>query len=179
MAPGRTLGNDRSCDCPDGVRCENSGEDRSPKNARVDAIEEASSSGTSARSTGLRPPGSHPSHLNGHSALREFSSFRRQELLRSSDLIPDTVCLSTRATGRPRSPCITSRRPGPWRPVSERRSGLHGHAAASTDGHVPQAADRLASTRARRAAAARGIMCAGTASPVPKYISSGVCSKSF
>jgi hypothetical protein len=35
--------------------------------------------------------------------------------------------------------------------------------------------DRLASTRAQRAAAAREIRSAGTASSVPKYISSGVC----
>jgi hypothetical protein len=48
-------------------------------------------------------------------------------------------------------------------------------AAASMDGHVPQVADRLASARARRAAAARAVRSAGTASPLPKYISSGVC----
>jgi hypothetical protein len=39
---------------------------------------------------------------------------------------------------------------------------------------VHMSADRLASPRARRAAAARDIKSAGTASPVPKYISSGV-----
>jgi hypothetical protein len=55
------------------------------------------------------------------------------------------------------------------------RSALGDQAAASIEGHVPQAAERLASTRARRAAAARDIRSAGTASPVPKYISSGVC----
>jgi hypothetical protein len=49
------------------------------------------------------------------------------------------------------------------------------HAAAAMDGHFPQAADRLASTPARRAVAARAARSAGTASPVPKYISSGVC----
>ena len=58
---------------------------------------------------------------------------------------------------------------------SDGRSALGRQAAASTDGHVSQAADRLASTRARRAAAARDVRSAGTASPVPKYISSGVC----
>jgi multidrug efflux pump subunit AcrA (membrane-fusion protein) len=36
------------------VRCENSAEDGSPKNRRVDALEEACASGTSARSAGLR-----------------------------------------------------------------------------------------------------------------------------
>jgi hypothetical protein len=49
------------------------------------------------------------------------------------------------------------------------------HAAASMEEHVPQAADRLASARARRAAAARAVRSARTASPLPKYISSGVC----
>ena len=60
---------------------------------------------------------------------------------------------------------------GRW---SERWSAW-GHAAALSDGHVSQDADRLASTRAWRAAAARDLRSAGTASPVPKYISSGVC----
>ena len=73
------------------------------------------------------------------------------------------------------SPGFASRRTGPGAPWSERRSALHGHAAASTDGHVAHDADRLASTRVRRAAAARDLRSAGTASPVPKYISSGVC----
>lgn len=63
----------------------------------------------------------------------------------------------------------------PWVPVSGGRSALDGHAAASIDGQVSQAADRLASTRARRAAAARDVRSPGTPSPVPKYISSGVC----
>ena len=58
---------------------------------------------------------------------------------------------------------------------SDRRSALGRQATASTGGHVWQAADRFASTRARRAAAARAVKSAGTASPVPKYISSGVC----
>ena len=45
----------------------------------------------------------------------------------------------------------------------------------SSDGHVSQAPDRLASARARRDATTPDVRCAGTASPVPKYISSGVC----
>ena len=49
------------------------------------------------------------------------------------------------------------------------------HAAALRDEHVSQDADRFASRRARRAAAVRDVKPAGTASPVPKYISSGVC----
>ena len=72
-------------------------------------------------------------------------------------------------------------RPQHQRPQRERtfqqaqRSALAGHAAASTDGHLSHDADRLASPRVRHAAAARDIRSAGTASPVPKYISSGVC----
>ena len=62
-----------------------------------------------------------------------------------------------------------------WVPVVGRRSARGGHAAASIDGHISQAADRLVSTRARRAAAARAVNSTGTALPVPKYISSGVC----
>ena len=62
--------------------------------------------------------------------------------------------------------------PVPW---SERQSAFHGHTDASTNGHVSHDANRLASTRVRRAAAARDRRSAGTASPVPKYISSGVC----
>jgi hypothetical protein len=54
-------------------------------------------------------------------------------------------------------------------------SVVRNHAAASMEGHLPQAADRLASTRARRAAAAHAARSAGTASPRAKYISSGVC----
>jgi hypothetical protein len=41
------------------------------------------------------------------------------------------------------------------------RSAVGGHAALSSDGHVLQAADRLASARARRAAAAPDDRCAG------------------
>jgi hypothetical protein len=59
--------------------------------------------------------------------------------------------------------------------VVGRRSARLGHAAASTDGQVAHDADRLASPRVRRAAAARAVRSVGTASPVPKYISSGVC----
>jgi hypothetical protein len=60
-------------------------------------------------------------------------------------------------------------------PRSERPSRVGCHAAALRDGHVSHDADRLASTRARRAAAVRDVRSAGTASPVAKYISSGVC----
>jgi hypothetical protein len=63
----------------------------------------------------------------------------------------------------------------PWVPVVGTASALDGHAAASTDGHVSHDADRFASRHIRRAAAARDARSAGTAFPVPKYISSGVC----
>jgi hypothetical protein len=63
---------------------------------------------------------------------------------------------------------VSSRRAGARVPVVGRRSALGDQAAASIDGHVPQAADRLALTRNRRAAAARDIRSASTASPVPK-----------
>jgi hypothetical protein len=73
------------------------------------------------------------------------------------------------------SSAVASSRTGPRVPVGGPRSAVGDQAAAWIAEHVPQAADRLASTRARRAAAARDVRSAGTASPVPKYISSGVC----
>ena len=90
----------------------------------------------------------------------------------TATLIPDTVLVHLLVRRAVRgSPGFSARRTGPWRP----RGRNDGHAAASTDGHVAHDADRLASTRARRAAAARDVRSAGIASPVPKYISSGVC----
>ena len=53
--------------------------------------------------------------------------------------------------------------------------GLRDHAAALLDGHVVQDAARLASKRARRASPGSDVSSPGTASPVPKNISSGVC----
>ena len=91
-------------------------------------------------------------------------------------MIPDTVLPVYSGNRAIRfSRAAASRRPSPPDPVRGRRPALRGHAAASIDGHVTQAADRLAFTRARRAAAARDVRSAGTVSPVPKYISSGVC----
>ena len=81
---------------------------------------------------------------------------------------------SARLLGRPRDPlvrAVASRHTGPRVPLV----GFDDHAAASMDGHVRQAADRLASARSRRAAVARAVRSAGTASRVPKYMSSGVC----
>jgi len=45
----------------------------------------------------------------------------------------------------------------------------------TAEGHISHDADRLASTRVWRAAAARDSRSWGTAVPVPKYILSGVC----
>ena len=89
-------------------------------------------------------------------------------------LIPDTVLPSTRGTSR--GPVLLASPQGARarEAVGERWSAL-GHAAALRDGHLSQDANRLASARARRAAAARDLRSVGTASPVPKYISSGVC----
>ena len=69
-------------------------------------------------------------------------------------------------------PDVVAGDPVPW---SERQSAFHGHADASTNRHVSHDANRLASTRVRRAGAERDRRSAATASPVPKYISSGVC----
>ena len=102
--------------------------------------------------------------------------FRRQWRPRENDADPEHG--SARLLGRPRDPLFRGRRlqtRGPRDPVVGRRSGRPGHAAASTDGQVAHDADRLASPRVRRAAAARAVRSVGTASPVPKYISSGVC----
>ena len=120
--------------------------------------------------------GFHPSYLHGDSALSRASSRYSggKGLLTGSDPDPDTVLpfYCDRAVCFSRA--AASRRTGSPVPVGARRSAFDGHAAALSDGHVPQAADRLASTRARRAATARDVRSAGTASAVPKYISSGV-----
>ena len=95
---------------------------------------------------------------------------------RIATLSPDTVLpVYPDDRGIRGSRAVASRRTSPPVRVGGRRSVVGHQAAASIDGHVPQAADRFASTRARRAAAARDVRSAGTASPVPKYISSGVC----
>jgi len=82
-----------------------------------------------------------------------------------------------RVVERPHDPFPPSpqKRTGPRALRSCVPSAVGGHAAVSRDGHVRQAADRLAPARARRAVSAPDVRSAGTASPVPKYISSGVC----
>jgi hypothetical protein len=47
--------------------CEDSSEDRSRKNGRVDTVDEACARGTSARSAGLRSPGAHRLNRSGRS----------------------------------------------------------------------------------------------------------------
>ena len=84
-------------------------------------------------------------------------------------------CRSTRATCD--SP-FSGLRPGctsPWR--FGRTVGQHSMVVRprTAEGHISHDADRLASTRVRGAAAARDSKSSGTASPLPKYISSGVC----
>lgn len=82
--------------------------------------------------------------------LREFSSFQaRKELLTGSDRDPGYGSAHLRVPMG--GPCFFrlrrrtySPRVPPW---SERRSALHGHAAASTDGHVSHDADRLSAGR--------------------------------
>ena len=107
---------------------------------------------------------------------REFSSLRRPGPLSGSERNPrQALHIYSCDVRSPVSPGFAPRRTGQRVPAVGRGSGVGDQAAASIEGHVPQAADRLVSTRARRAAAARKDRSAGTASPVPKYISSGVC----
>ena len=110
------------------------------------------------------------------SFAREFSPFTARDGDWAATLSPDTVLPSIRPTAtiqsvRPSLPEARAYR-APW---SKGPSTTGGHAAASSDGHVSHNADRFASPRARRAVAALDVRSADTASPVPKYISSGVC----
>jgi len=119
-----------------------------------------------------------PSYLHGHSALVRASSRHSdvKGLLTGGDPESGTgFCPSTRATCGPRFSRLRRQTHGPGAGAVAFRGRNDGHAAASTDGHVAHDADRFALTRARRAAAARDVRSAGTASSVPKYISSGVC----
>src|SRR5215510_13521358 len=105
----------------------------------------------------------------------------RSRQLRAQGWIDKTASLIAETLLPPLERCRAARFfRSPQAPLSARAARRRkvgqqiGHAAALNDGHVRQHADRLASTRARRAAAARDVRSAGTASPVPKYISSGV-----
>ena len=99
-----------------------------------------------------------------------------QGLFHGQPLTPETVS-AVPSSDR----VVRFSRPSPPRHTGPRglrrrgRSAVGGHATVSSDGHVSQAADLLASARARRAAAAPDVRSAGTVSPEPKYISSGVC----
>ena len=106
---------------------------------------------------------------------REFSPFRQQEPTdEAATLISDIV--RPVYSGRPRCPILAAVASRRTRSApSEGGLARSGQAAASLDGHVSQNADRFASRRDRRAAFARDARSAGTASPVPRYISSGVC----
>jgi hypothetical protein len=103
---------------------------------------------------------------------REFShskACKRHALDSESDPGDAPPMGGHRSEVQPRSawgdPCATPC----WKPVNGRRY------AALRDGHAVQDADRFPFMRARRAAAAGDASSAGTAAPVPKYISSGVC----
>jgi len=99
--------------------------------------------------------------------VREFSSFQAalggygRAALRSGH----GSVGSTQVTKRVLVPGIPLRTHAP---AGFRSSAVRDHAAALMDGHLPHAADRLASMRARRAAAASAVRSAGTASPPPK-----------
>jgi hypothetical protein len=116
-----------------------------------------------------------PSYLHGHSGISRASSRHSGVKWRLREGGADLGHASARLLGRPRDPLVPGRRLQTHAPAGSCWSAVGDHAAASMDGHVPQAADRLASARARRAAAAPAVRSAGTASPLPKYISSGVC----
>ena len=108
-----------------------------------------------------------PSSLHGHSGLRCASSRHPERTV---------IVLGRRPwalQGRPRFFQADCREAHEFAIATA--VGRLGHAAALSNGHVSQDADRLAATRARRASAARALRSAGTASPMPKYISSGVC----
>jgi len=99
--------------------------------------------------------------------VRQAATSCNAQLLRSRA----GFCRATRATCD--SPVL--RAAPPWR--FGRTVGQHSVVIRprTAEGHISHDADRLVSTRVRRAAAARDCRSAGTASPVPKYISSGVC----
>ena len=80
-------------------------------------------------------------------------------------LIPNTFLPGYRATARSAFPGnLVQMREGNG-PGGPEAASSGDHAAASIAGHVTQAADWLASTRARRAAVARDIKSAGIVSP--------------
>ena len=86
------------------------------------------------------------SYFHRHSEVSRASSRHSGAgtgYVRATD--PDTVLPAlARATARSPSPGQSaSRRTGPRVPVLGRRSARDGHAAASIDGHISQAADRL------------------------------------
>jgi hypothetical protein len=119
---------------------------------------------------------SEPSYLHGHSALPVRVLVIQAARGRStgggaSDPGHDSAYRLADVPSR----CFRRHLDAARRPRSEQRSPHRRQAAASTDGHASHDADWFASRRVRRAAAAPVVRLAGTASPVPKYISSGVC----
>ena len=160
----------------DARRCRRQGAPTAPSEASspLTVVSPSSSQGAgeAPQKRGDAPRAAELSSRTFWSFAGECSSFGRQGSATESgaDLGHGSACPS----GDPAilfSRAVASRRTG----RGFRWSADGEHAAASLDGHVPHAADRLASARARRAAAARAVRSAGTASPLPKYISSGVC----
>jgi hypothetical protein len=131
-------------------------------------------SATSRLTTIVGVARSHPSYLRGHSASSCAGSRHSGQGAGTAEQRRSRTRFC-HVLGRPRDP---RRRLQTYRSASSggrRGVSCSGSRGRVDGGHLPQAADRLVSTRVRRAAAARDVRSAGTASPVPKYISSGVC----
>jgi hypothetical protein len=149
--------------CPDDVRTVNRASDL----AAAEHGFESPNRNSIGRQTRPRR-GRQPSYVHGHFGIscassRHLGAAGKRPMITGSDYrctfgVPARASRGNQPTDRGRNG-VTSRR----------------HAAALRDGHVSHDAVRLASARARRAAAVRDVRSAGTASPVPEYISSGVC----
>jgi hypothetical protein len=115
-----------------------------------------------------------PSYLHGHSGfdarVLAIRSGEPRSKINESDLNTGSAFSARGIGARSVREANEGARSASARPLPGGR-----HAAALRDGHLAQAAVRLASTRAWRAAAMRDAKSAEIASPVPKYISSGVC----
>ena len=113
-------------------------------------------------------------------ALLAFSVHDADLLVRAADVACAASVEALLGTDRPYDARVQALRPHPGQLASAAnlRALLAGSpllASHRESRHAVQDADRFPFMRARRAAAARDASSAGTASPVPKYISSGVC----
>jgi PAS domain S-box-containing protein len=100
----------------------------------------------------------HPSYLHGHSAISCASSRHvgRHERLRDSGAAPQHGAVRSTVTTYAARPKHSLQSRAPAGSMVAGRC----HAAASMDGHLPQAANRFASMRAWRAAATRAVRSA-------------------